>query len=594
MAICPILIVQRLSLAELSTSNQKNVLTPDFKGANKKALGAIKLIILLENLDSLIFKGLLSSFDSFASKKYEEISNNLSSIDIEGLIRDLISEEARMNTSTDLQANKAFKGKNWKGSKKYSHYNKTDYIKVNCYIKHPELIPNKSTNNKKKSKGKGAKESKEESTKALMSSFSSTSSSSSSTADQAYATIYNYRIVLDSGASEHYITNKNVNHKLLEPISFKVNSNKSSKLDLYYKRLLYTNKEFIYKTIEGSKGLKIQKGLDLSNCSAYNSGKIHAISSTKPMSDTPPLTVFDIDIAGPFKIKGLNKTIFYKDKAHIKNRSYNSFIKKSPFEVLFGKKPTLNYIRVLGSLTYVLINKRTNKFKDKSDRGILIGYKSANNFLVYIPEKRAIISSKNVLIKEDLTFKDEVISKEELESFDKTLDDCETSDCSNRVISLPINTPKSDLSRAENSEKIDSETADNSLNEEKVIEDIELDLFNDIAEESIVEIPKRGIKRRRDYSNWVPNVTTRSQAKDPDIALAIQNNKRLIQEQKEAYSVYRNVINLACQAFISSKSDKEIKLSPDPERILIKKDPEVVIYEPKSYKEAINSPYKDY
>ncbi|CZS91993.1 uncharacterized protein RCO7_03767 [Rhynchosporium graminicola] len=81
---------------------------------------------------------------------------------------------------------------------------------------------------------------------------------------------------------------------------------------------------------------------------------------------------------------------------------------------------------------------------------------------------------------------------------------------------------------------------------------------------------------------------------NPDIALAIQNNERLIQEQKEAYSVYKNVINLACQAFISSKSDEEIRLSPDPERILIKKDPEVVIYEPKSYKEAINSPYKDY
>ncbi|CZS92721.1 uncharacterized protein RCO7_11482 [Rhynchosporium graminicola] len=414
----------------------------DFKRANKKALGAINLEEIsrhinriidntyssYKNIDkytsviqassvylkqlkckipkpilaSLIFKGLPSSFDSFASRKYEEISNNLSSIDIESLIRDLISEEARMNTSTDLQANRAFKRKNSKGSKKCNYYNKIDHIEANCYIKHPELIPNKST--KKKSKGKSAKESKEESTKALMSSFSSTSSSSSysSTADQAYATIYNYRIVLDSGASEYYTPNKSwlldykpiskksitiansdilpiisrgdipiitregdrvlikdvnyvpslkttllsskeltnkdwkvtfnkkginitnssinikargyyntyylevdVNHELLEPVSFKVDSNKTSKLDLYYKRLLYTNKEFIYKTIEGSKGLKIQKGIDLSDYSAYNSSKIHAIRSTKPISDTPPLTVFDIDIAGPFKIKGL-------------------------------------------------------------------------------------------------------------------------------------------------------------------------------------------------------------------------------------------------------------------------------------------------
>ncbi|CZS90381.1 uncharacterized protein RCO7_14004 [Rhynchosporium graminicola] len=157
--------------------------------------------------------------------------------------------------------------------------------------------------------------------------------------------------------------------------------------------------------------------------------------------------------------------------------------------------------KVLGSLTHVLINKRTNKFENKSDR-------------VYIPEKRAIISSKNVLIKEDLTLKDKVISKEELESFKETLNNCETSNRSNRVISSPIDTPKSDLFRAENSEKIDSKIANNLLNEEKVIEDIEVDLFNNIAEETpIIEIPKR--------------------------ALAIQNNKRLIQEQKEAYSVYK-------------------------------------------------------
>ncbi|CZT12866.1 uncharacterized protein RCO7_11731 [Rhynchosporium graminicola] len=460
-----------------------------------------------------------------------------------------------MNTSTDLQANKAFKGKNSKGSKKCGYYNKINHIEANYYIKHSELIPNKST--KKKSKGKGAKESKEESTKALISSFSSTSSSSSysSTADQAYATIYNYRIVLDSGASEHYTPNKSL---LLDykPVSKKsitiansdiltiigrgdipiitrkgdrvlikdVNYVPSLKTTLLSSKEL-TNKDWkvTFNKKEGSKGLKIQKVLDLSDCSAYNSGKIHAISSTKPISDTPPLTVFNIDIAGPFRIKGLKGERYFLTITYRGSRAIWVYALKHKADAYDTLIEWYNMI--------------TTQFK-----GILVRYKSVNNFLVYIPKKRAIISSKNVLIKEDLTFKDEVISKEELESFNKTLNDCETSYCSNRVISLPINIPKSDLSRAENSERIDGETADNSLNKEKVIEDTELDLFNDIAEEvPIVEIPKR-----------------------------------------------------AFYAFISSKSDEEIRLSPDPERILIKKDLEVVIYELKSYKEAMNSPYKDY
>jgi hypothetical protein len=76
-------------------------------------------------------------------------------------------------------------------------------------------------------------------------------------------------------------------------------------------------------------------------------------------------------------------------------------------------------------------------------------------------------------------------------------------------------------------------------------------------------------------------------------------NNRKIQEQKEALTIFKNIQALATFALISSKSEEN--LQPDlnkitktnEQKILIKKTANLDIYEPKSYKEAINSPYKE-
>jgi len=70
----------------------------------------------------LLFKGLSSSFDSFNSRKYEEIANKLKLnktsgkraegeplINIPKLIADIISKESRFSTNEDFVANKASK-----------------------------------------------------------------------------------------------------------------------------------------------------------------------------------------------------------------------------------------------------------------------------------------------------------------------------------------------------------------------------------------------------------------------------------------------------------------------------------------------------
>jgi hypothetical protein len=54
----------------------------------------------------LILKGLPNSYDNYASRKYEEITEDLNEINIIKLISDLISEEGRLNTSISLEANK--------------------------------------------------------------------------------------------------------------------------------------------------------------------------------------------------------------------------------------------------------------------------------------------------------------------------------------------------------------------------------------------------------------------------------------------------------------------------------------------------------
>ena len=75
----------------------------------------------------------------------------------------------------------------------------------------------------------------------------------------------------------------------------------------------------------------------------------------------------------------------------------------------------------------------------------------------------------------------------------------------------------------------------------------------------------------------------------------------MIEEEKEAFSVYKDAKRLASMALISSKIDEDlemglIKLPEELEanKIVIKREKGLQIYEPKSLKEAMASPYKDY
>ncbi|CAL3971482.1 unnamed protein product [Diplocarpon coronariae] len=555
----------------------------------------------------LIFKGLLSSFDSFASRKYEEISSDLEHIDLESLINDLISEEARMGANADYkaQANKAFAKTG--GKRKYcTHCKLSGHISEKCYKLHPELRPfNKKANKAKESKSssnktlisawnKKAKEPKNDSSKTLISAWkkdSTTSIVSHSSELSQITSTDNMKFILDSGATEHYSPNKNclINYKPISNKAITIANGKSmpilgkgdipiktkkglnlliegvnlvpglnttlissreltkkdwsigfyddyfkqklyqantlNDIELFHKRLLHFNKELILKTVDNSIGLK-------------------KIQDTKLELD------YDSSIA------------------YIKNRSYNSIVGKTPYEVLYGKKPNIDYIKILGSITYVLINKNQNKLAEKSDKGILIGFESPNNFLIYaysyiVPAPSYIIISKNVIIKENLTY------------------------------STPTDKENSDYT--------------------DFIEGIE-NTINNNQEDN--RVPKRRGKAK-DYSDYTPNVTIRAMAnKQPNNSgtnipsifpktssifpenssnLAITNN-RLIEEEIKALSAFENATQLASQAFISYKADlsENIYSKPSTTKIIIAKEGLSEIPEPKNYQEAINSAYKEY
>ncbi|TVY49922.1 Copia protein [Lachnellula cervina] len=239
----------------------------------------------------------------------------------------------------------------------------------------------------------------------------------------------------------------------LEPIVYYTKP-ENNKLDLYHKRLNHLNKDILLKTINNTSSLSLGNNKasnnSISDCEPCFIGKFHNIGSKKLMSTAPVLSVYNIDIAGPIRPLGpkgekyfitiTNKSsrgawvfpIKYKGDAYsilvkffniIKAQFPKAQIKalkldnakefksnKTPFEALTDKKPFIGYIKILGSLVYTLVPKETRKhgkLSEKGNKGILIGFESANNFLVYLPIENKVISTKNLIIKEDLVYTDE-------------------------------------------------------------------------------------------------------------------------------------------------------------------------------------------
>ncbi|TVY31874.1 hypothetical protein LCER1_G009138 [Lachnellula cervina] len=184
-----------------------------------------------------------------------------------------------------------------------------------------------------------------------------------------------------------------VDFNKLEPIVYYTKS-ENNKLDLYYKRLNHLNKNILLKTIDNTFGLSLDNNKASNN--SISDCELCFIESKTPISTTLVLSVYNINIIGSIRQLGPKR-----------EKTYNSIIDKTPFEALTNKKPFIGYIKILGSLVYTLVLKETRKYSklsEKGNKGILIGFELANNFLVYLPIENKVISTKNLIIKEDLNY----------------------------------------------------------------------------------------------------------------------------------------------------------------------------------------------
>lgn len=78
-------------------------------------------------------------------------------------------------------------------------------------------------------------------------------------------------------------------------------------------------------------------------------------------------------------------------------------VNKTPFELWHGKKPSLKFLKIIGSTVYIHDKTRKNKFDQKSFKGILVGYEP-NGYKVYNPDTNKFITVRDVLIDE-ISFK---------------------------------------------------------------------------------------------------------------------------------------------------------------------------------------------
>jgi len=74
---------------------------------------------------------------------------------------------------------------------------------------------------------------------------------------------------------------------------------------------------------------------------------------------------------------------------------------KVPEENWYGRKPTVNHLRIFGSLCYKHVpNAKRRKLQDKSECMILVGYHSIGAYRLYDPIKAEICISRDVIVNE--------------------------------------------------------------------------------------------------------------------------------------------------------------------------------------------------
>jgi transposase InsO family protein len=99
-----------------------------------------------------------------------------------------------------------------------------------------------------------------------------------------------------------------------------------------------------------------------------------------------------------FWAEAANTIVFFQ------NQLPSKFLEdKTPFEVWYGYKPSLNFVKVFGSVCFVHIPQvKRDKLDKKAVPGIFVGYSSVSKaYKVYHPQTKKITITRDVHFNED-------------------------------------------------------------------------------------------------------------------------------------------------------------------------------------------------
>lgn len=99
---------------------------------------------------------------------------------------------------------------------------------------------------------------------------------------------------------------------------------------------------------------------------------------------------------------------------------------KTPYELVYGRQPSVAHFSQIGCKAYVLDKKlkKADKLESRTFVGYLVGYDSSNIFRVWLPKKNRVIRVRDVIFQKSSLFRDntkvenEAISQEETEILD--------------------------------------------------------------------------------------------------------------------------------------------------------------------------------
>lgn len=87
--------------------------------------------------------------------------------------------------------------------------------------------------------------------------------------------------------------------------------------------------------------------------------------------------------------------------AYVLNRSPTKRLRNSVLEIVWsGKRPTLEHLRVFGSLCFKHVPNERRKLDDKSKPMILIRYHETRAYMLYDPAKKKICINRDVVVNE--------------------------------------------------------------------------------------------------------------------------------------------------------------------------------------------------